>query len=143
MQQTTEVEKLLLGALLAIDAERKPRPLYASLAAAAEFLGKDPDNLPDEAFAAGQEVVKLELRKLVRDAVVHIDAVFDLVEKLSTDKPAAKMIAELKEKAKDASLPALFLAAVSKCSVDDVDCEYLADQIIEQGKKLAAAKAKA
>jgi hypothetical protein len=143
MQQTTEVEKLLLGALLAIDAERKPRPLYSSLAAAAELIGEDSDNLPDAAFAAGQEFVKFELKKLVRDAVVHIDAVFDLVEKLSADKPSAKMIAELKEKAKDASLPALFLAAVSKCSVDDVDCEYLADQIIEQGKKIAEAKAKA
>jgi hypothetical protein len=146
MQKTTEVEKLLLGALLAIDAERKPRPLYSSLKAAAELIGEDPDNLPDEAYAAGKEFVRFELRKLVRDAVEYMDNLFALVEKLSTATPAAKLtkeIAELQEKVKEANLPFMFLAAMSKCSIDDVDCEYLADQIIEQGKKLAAVKAKA
>lgn len=146
MQETTEVEKLLLGALLAIDAERKPSPLYSSLKAAAILIGEDPDNLPDEAYAAGKEFVRFELRKLVCDAVKYMDSVFEMVEALSSDLPAAKLaktIAKLQEKTKEASLPFMFLAAVSKCSVDDVDCEYLADQIIEKGKQLAAAKAKA
>jgi hypothetical protein len=140
MQQTTEVEKLLLGALLAIDAERKPRPLYSSLKAAALVIGEDPDNLPDAAYEAGKEFVQFELRKLVRDAVKYMDGVFDIIAKLSAELPTkqlAKNIEELQANVKEANLPFMFLAAVSKCAVDDVDCGYLAEQIIEAGKQLA------
>lgn len=110
--------------------------LYSSLRETASRLGANPDDLPEEALAAAEVCLKINIMKLHFEAIHSLEKMFKQLRKPLEDANDAKLL----EVHDQLHTQFMFLGALAKSAIEDADWEYLVDVAIEEGQKRHAAE---
>lgn len=142
MNKVSETDKLLANVICEIESKHPDGPrLHEALGNAAERLGMDRDDLPDEAYEAAALFVRLEITKLAAEAVRKMDGLLETLRKLPA-RVTPSEIEKIKQEAEEVRLPYMFTAALSKTAIDGADFDYLAERAVEASRKAAEKIAK-
>lgn len=138
MKAVTATEQLIKNVMCEFEtAKAEEKTLYAAVSHAAAAFGQNPDALPEDlmdvAYKAITEMAKERLTGLCREGVKLVDEAMAAVKALP-ESPTARQIKEAQKKIEQAELPFAFMGAVVKAMTDDMDYEYLAEQMLEAGR---------